>query len=184
MVNVDVDFTYRCIDDAYHGTLLDYAKKIISEKKFMPSKQKDAYLGDGVYFYEGSRWLAANWVERNHGKDAVIGIICACVHYGKCLNLNIPEHRFILKKVRERISQRREIKDRGIKITDALVVNYYTTNINKNIDTIRLTYISESRGKLYEGSNIYDYAQPILCVRNQDKISKISLSFQGKNYHA
>lgn len=182
MANMHVDSTLNSIDDAYHGTLLDDANKIISGKKFIPSKQKDSYLGDGIYFYEGSRWLAAKWVERNHGRNAIIGIICACVHYGKCLNLNIPEHRFILKKVKEKISQQPKFKSMGIKITDALAVNYYATNINKNIDTVRLIYVCEDYGKLYEGSNIFDYAQPMLCVRNQSKITNISLSFQGKNY--
>lgn len=183
MVNMNVASTSNSIDDAYHGTLLDDAKKIIIEKKFIPSKQKDSYLGDGVYFYEGSRWLAANWVERNHGVNAIIGIICACVHYGNCLNLNIPEHRLILKKVKEKISQQPDVKASGIKITDALVVNYYATNINKKIDTVRLTYVRKERGKLYEDSNVHDYVHPMLCVRNQNKIKNIILSFQGKNYH-
>lgn len=188
MANMDVDVTTNSINDAYHGTLLDDANKIIAEKKFIPSKQKDSYLGDGVYFYEGSRWLAANWVERNHGKNSIIGIICACVHFGRCLNLNIPEHRKILKKVKNKISQHPKVKYSGKKITDAFVVNYYATNVNRNIDTVRLTYICKDYenlydGKLYEGSNIYDFAQPMLCVRNQDRITNIVLSFQGGNYY-
>jgi len=141
MVNMCVDFTSRSIDDAYHGALLEDAYKIIKERKFIPTKKEDSYVGDGVYFYEGSRWLAADWVERNYGKGIALGIICATVYFGRCLNLNIPEHRSIIKIVREKISQQREIKTRGIKITDSLVVNYYTTNINKTVDTIRMTYI-------------------------------------------
>jgi hypothetical protein len=182
MANMRVDYNPNSINDAYHGTLYEVAKKIVSEKKFIPSKSNDDYLGDGVYFFEGSRWLAAKWVERNHGKDVYIGIVCACVNYGNCLNLNLPEHRFILNRVKEEIIKQPGFKKLGRRITDAFVVNYYATNINKYLDTIRLTYICQDYGKLYEGSIIYDYAQPMLCVRNHAKISNISLSFGGKDY--
>jgi hypothetical protein len=181
-LNID-STTLRKIDEAYHGTLLEDAYTIIKEGKFIPTKKPDSYLGDGVYFYEYSRWLAAKWVERNHGKHVSLGIICACVDYGKCLNLDTPEHRKILKKVREQMSQRPEIRLKGIKITDALVINYYAENITKDLDTIRFTYVNVALGRLYEGSAINDYVQPMLCVRNDNKIEKISLVFEGSGYH-
>lgn len=182
MGKTGVDYSSNRIDDAYHGTLSENVNTIIKERKFIPTKGDDSYLGDGIYFYEGSRWLAAKWVTRKNGNDAIIGIICATVNYGVCLNLNIPEHRNIIRKVKERISQREDIRSRGIRVTDALVINYYATNINKAIDTIRLTYISTIKGKIYNGSIINDYMQPMLCVRNQDKITNIKLSFQGRDY--
>jgi hypothetical protein len=141
-------------------------------------------LGDGVYFYEHSRWLAANWAEKCLGKGACIGIICACIDYGYCLNLDIPEHRQIIRRVKDLISIRDLQAKKLDRVTDSFVINYYSTNIAKNIDTVRLTYMSDDYKKMmFPGSLISDYRQPMVCVRKQDKISKICIAFEGSDYH-
>lgn len=183
-MKTDVKYSNKTISEAYHGTSQESAIKINDEKKINPSRDDDFYLGDGIYFYEYSKWLAAQWAMRKYGKHSNIGILCACINYGYCLNLDVPEHREVIRRVQERIVKRNTELKITDKITDSYVINYYTKNIACYIDTVRWTYITRGYGTIFTGSQINDYQQPMICVKKDSNISKISLEYVGVGYHA
>lgn len=66
--------------DLYHGTIEEYAKRIISAKKFTPSE--NGWCGKGVYFYDNraKAWWSARrtrTVKRQNGDAAVATIVIA-----------------------------------------------------------------------------------------------------------
>lgn len=164
----------KIVPDAYHGTKLGNAVKILEEGHFIQSRDATTYLGDGVYFYEGSVWHALEWCKRRFA-DCEHGVICATINLGKCLDLNNAEHRALMKKVAVRLSKL------GVKqVTDSVVINYFATNIEK-VDTIRFSHVKVAGkyGKIYQDSRIHDFSQLIICVRNQDVILNIRLIMGG-----
>lgn len=167
----------KIIPDAYHGTTMENARSIVQGGHFKSSRGSDVYLGDGVYFYEASKWHAFEWAKRNYaGVD--LGILRAWVNLGKCLDLNNYEHRLLLKQVR------RELLQRGVsEITDAVVINFYATNIEE-FDTVRAPYTVSQRGMIFPGSKYHEFSQLIICVRNNKRIIKFQIIFEGKKYHA
>lgn len=92
----------KIVPDAYHGTRSDYAQNVIQNKKFHISTGKEQYLGDGVYFFEGSKWNAKDWARRKF-KGEQIGIIKATINLWKCLDLNNKEHLMICVKTQDSI---------------------------------------------------------------------------------
>ncbi|HUU39677.1 MAG TPA: hypothetical protein VMW42_01920 [Desulfatiglandales bacterium] len=171
-----IKYIAKYIPDAYHGTRLDKARRIIQEKKFIINRNPNHFLGDGAYFFEGSRWHAHDWARRLWG-DVDLGLIRAYINLGKCLDLNNYNHRALLKKVRIELV-RRNISD----ITDAVVINFYATKI-EHFDTVRAPYTTPEVGRIYPESKFYDYSQLMICVRNQERILKLTLVFQGRQYH-
>lgn len=159
----------KIIPDAYHGTKYDYALKISKENKFIPAADSNAFLGSGVYFFESSIWHAKEWAKKKYvGED--VGIINAVINLGRCLDLHNQEHKFFLADFRERLKK----KGKDIEITDALVINLITT-INPEIDTVRVTHIQAQYKKIFEESRFFDYSQLIICVKNLNRILKITL---------
>lgn len=164
-----IKYKDRIVPDAYHGTSLETARRIIREGRFKLSKGSHQFLGDGIYFYESSRWHAEKWASKRHEN---IGIICAVINLGKCLDLHNYEYIRLLKKVRKKLLQR------GIpEITDAVVINFSAKQFE--FDTVRATYSSRNLDKIFPGSKFWEYSQLIICVRNQDQILRFKLVFEG-----
>jgi len=59
MENLKLGGPYTCI--GYHGTTRESALKILASKKFLISKGKNQWLGEGVYFFENDLKQAYNW---------------------------------------------------------------------------------------------------------------------------
>ncbi len=172
---IRIAYIAKVVPDAYHGTRLDKAKAIIKQGKFTPSTDKTNYLGDGVYFYEGSRWHAEQWCKRKYPRSP-LGIIRAVINLGKCLDLNNYEYRRLLKKVA------RQLRLKGYKeVTDAFVINFYATNIEE-FDTVRAVYVSMSNkyGAIFPGSKFLEFQQLIICVRNLQSILSFELVLQKR----
>jgi hypothetical protein len=128
-----IRYVEKIVPDAYHGTELGRAKSIEVSRTFDESRGPDHYLGDGVYFYEASRWHAFAWAKRRWGTVAV-GIIRATINLGRCLDLSSYEHRSLLRQVR------RELLEKGVNsITDAVVINFFATMITE-VDSVRGNY--------------------------------------------
>jgi hypothetical protein len=169
-----IAYVDKIIPDAYHGTELKKALKILKEKKFLLSRSKKSYIGDGAYFYESSKWHAEQWCKRCF-PSSEHGIICATINLGKCLDLHNQEYKHLLKKVAI------QLRLKGIKdITDSVVINFYAEKIEA-FDTVRWTYISISKkyDKIFPGSRIHDFSQLIICVKNQSAILSMELAQEG-----
>ena len=164
----------KIIPDAYHGTDFDSACKISSDKEFDPSNDEDDYLGSGVYFFESSRWHAKDWANRKakrNGFDSY-AIIKAQIDLGRCLDLNNFEHRKYLTTVV------RDFERRGaVDINDAVAINFLAAQMP--IDTVRANYVVPEKGKIFKGSRFYDYSCLMICVRNAEAISNMSIDYTG-----
>jgi len=169
-----IAYVDKIIPDAYHGTELKKALKILKEQEFLPSRSKKSYIGDGTYFYESSKWHAEQWCKRKF-PDCGHGIICATINLGKCLDLHNHEHRTLLEKVRNSL-----VKKGYKKITDSFIINFYATKI-EDFDTVRWTYtkIGGRFQEIYPGSKIHSFSQLIICVRNHDAILSMKLAMGG-----
>lgn len=155
----------KLIPDAYHGTSKLNATNILQARKFSSSSGSDFYLGDGIYFFDGSKDLAEWWAKKQFPKYE-IGIIIANIQLGKCLDLTIPEHRNIVKNAKDEFEQ----KTPEEKITDALVINFICTIIEPEIETIRCIFKQGQLSKIYSGSHIFNTMHIVVCVKRHSNI--------------
>lgn len=157
----------KIIPDAYHGTSYENALNIHKEQSFNSSLGDKHYLGDGVYFFEGSSKHAENWAKKVKNFSQ-IGILKAVINLGKCLDLNIPEHMGLIQRVHEKL-----IKQNVQYLSDGFVINATAKIVE--IDTVRWSYTKPDLGTIYKGSRFFKVAQIIICVRNTKLISSIVL---------
>lgn len=161
----------KIIPDAYHGTSKNYAEGIVVTQKFRISKGSDCYLGDGIYFFEGDKDQAKWWARKKY-KNKSIGIIKASINVGMCLDLLISEHREFVKEARRKIEQTAKIS-----VADAVVLNFITTELNPEIDTIKGVFFKYGNDlrKISFGSRIYDHVFMVICVKKHKNILTIAL---------
>lgn len=170
MLKAEIEKYDRMVLNAYHGTCRVDASKILKEG-FKIIRNPNNYLGDGVYFYDGSIQLARNFA-LNVRKFRSYAIIQANVQLGICLDLNTPEHCEILKAVREAIIEKD--KDKEEDITDSLVINWFILYCNPEVETVKWTLTKRRKdkktNKIYPGSRIRPN-EPMICVRKIGNIS-------------
>ena len=164
------EYVDKEVPDAYHGTELGVAKRIEKGERFKKSKRDDLYLGDGVYFFEGSSELAQDWAK---WRFKHYGIICATIQLGFCLDFHTVRAVQIIRFVEEKLKK----KMPGKTIQIPAVINFYVENINPKIDTIRATNVKVNR-PIIEEDKFY-LSELIICVRNLNNIKKVSLVEQG-----
>lgn len=106
----------KIVPDAYHGTELNVAEKILKEQRFEVGSGEKLFLGEGAYFYEGSANLAEVWALKQGRKRGwkTYGVLQARIQLGRCLDLNCPEHRRELEQWAEELMERLD----GIKNPD------------------------------------------------------------------
>lgn len=168
-----VEYIYKVVPDAFHGTSKSNAENILRTKKFILSRSEDCYLGDGIYFFEGAQSLAEWWAKKQN-PDKQVGIILASIQLGRCLDLANPDHRNLVKGVGERIKRRKDKEE----ISDALILNLITTKIEPEIETIRGIFPG-GKGKIYYGSRIYDRIHIMICVKKATNILKFKITYGG-----
>jgi len=176
MADLRVDLLNHSVPNAYHGTSLEGARSIKAEG-FKSKKSLRSYLGDGVYFYEGSVNLARNHATKRR-RLRKYAIIQATIQLGRCLDLNTPEHCRILRIVRSVLIKRK--RENPEDLTDAFIINWYAYNVEKELDTIKWTLTKLAWEQIYPKSLIR-YTEPIICVRNVERISDISVIEERKN---
>lgn len=173
-----VTYYERIIPDAYHGTTLVSAEKILRDREFKPSLYtdfKDHWLGDGAYFFESSEQFAKQQgrkvVRKNNLVDKNIGVIRATINLGRCLNLNTLEHTEAVYAAKEHL--KRAGKE---PVTDALAINLVA--VLTNSDVVKGSFTWRTFGKI---SNRLPIANPVfICVRNQSNILGMTLSYEGE----
>lgn len=179
MLKAEIKKFDRMVPNAYHGTYRVNAGNILREG-FKITRNPHNYLGDGVYFYEGSIQLARNFA-LNVRKFGSYAIIQANVQLGICLDLNTPEHCEILKAVREAIIE--EDKDKEKDITDSFVINWFICHCNPEVETVKWTLTKHRKNnktnKIYPGSRIKPN-EPMICVRNIGNISNARIIAENR----
>lgn len=169
MTEFHVEHISKIIPDAYHGTSSSRAKTIL-KYGFTHSRNEDEYLGDGIYFFEGSILQAQNWASRTFEGD--IGIINAIINLNSCLDLTTEEGREIIKQCRKMmIEQKKGLSE--ARFPDTVIINFLASMTE--IDTVRANYVRVSEKKIYPQSKFYDYSQLMICVRNEKCILKLSI---------
>lgn len=165
-----IKYIYKIVPDAYHGTKLEIAKKIISENKFQfsPYRRGDhPYLGKGVYFFEVALARAIKWAEDKY-KKGEIGVIKAIINLGNCLDLTDPDNIKLLKYTEKKL-----IEEKGLEtITNAYVINACAAI--HDVDTVRSPFYKGN----WTGSN-FPNIELIICVRKDRSIGEISLVYEG-----
>lgn len=169
-----VQFLNKIVPDAFHGSKLDTARQIVRTKAYVPSSgNENLYLGDGVYFYEGSLEYAVEWAQDKFAGHP-IGVVQSTIQLGKCLDLNTRKAVELIVWVREQF--RTKLPDQLVR--DASVLNWLAKY--QKVDTIRATFPnSSSKQKIFSGSHFFR-SQLVICVINQDCIKKHVLVFNGQ----
>lgn len=168
----EIQYVEKFIPDALHGTDIASYNHILKQG-FKHSTGEDQFLGDGVYFWEGSYLLALRWAirraKRNHLNEYVI--IIATIDLGICLDLLKPEHLEIVQKVAQKLKE-----TTSKSINDAIVLNFIDHSIQK-LDTIRAIH-PETRKNIFDKSKFLSNVEPLICVKNTKNILSFSLQEQ------
>lgn len=86
----------------YHGTSQEAARRILETGEMHVSDSPYEWLGDGVYFFQGSIHRARQWAEQRHDSPAVV---CATIELGHCIDLLdnrwVPPIRLIERELRD-----------------------------------------------------------------------------------
>jgi hypothetical protein len=155
------------VPDAYHGTSWVVAQKIVSGG-FIVMRTPGSFMGDGVYFYEGSVILARHHaVTRKRRKQ--YGILKATIKLGRCLDLNTPEHYGMLQDTYGLLVGAGKDPE---KLTDMFIINFFASRTA--VDTVKWTMCPEASREIYPNSRIHGN-EPMICVRNTDNITDISI---------
>jgi hypothetical protein len=158
-------YVYKIVPDAYHGTSLEVAKRIITDNRWHHSSS-DRYLGKGVYFFESALERAKKWAEDKF-KKGEIGIIKAIINLGSCLDLTDPENINLLISLRKKLIKERKLKS----VTNAYVINACAKIYN--VDTVRAPFY---KGEWREG---FYNIELVICVRKNASIMSLSLIYEG-----
>lgn len=173
MASFEIINYQKLVPDAFHGTDLETATTIRDEQSFKGTTDEKEYLGNGVYFFENSKWHAIDWGRRKCKKEGNkdLGVILATVNLGKCLDLNNLEHRGIVKSVIN------HYEEKGYKdILDGVAINFIYNKFN--IDSARATIVTPEVGKIHKKSRFFDYSYLMICIKNKDNIQNINLCYQ------
>lgn len=170
MASAHIKYIYKIVPDAYHGTKLEIAKKIITENKFEDSPYRygdHPYLGKGVYFFEGALARAIKW-SQDKFKKGEIGVIRAIINLGSCLDLTDPDNIKLLKYTKAKL-----LRDKGLPVvTNAYVI--HTCAAIHDVDTVRSPFYKGS----WPGSD-FPNIELIICVRKNRSIGEMSLIYEG-----
>jgi hypothetical protein len=153
----------------YHGTSIEKAEVILSSGQFIPSKNDYDWLGHGVYFWENAPLRAFQWAKQRYRDRGVV--IEANVALGFCLDLTDSRYTSALKQAYERLrdaylesSLPLPINKNKANYLDCLVINYLTTYILPECDTVRAAFLEGD--PIYSGSMLRAQSHIQIVVRN------------------
>lgn len=171
----------------YHGTSMEYAKRIISDG-FKVSRNDHDWLGEGVYFWQDAPQRALewskNWYKSGKGKR---GVVKATVQLKDCMdlldndwNVTIQEasKAFLKKLEAEGITRRNNDQKKGRNRLDCAFYNYLVGILalqGVEIATIR-TAVTEGDPVLPESPICFD-SHVQIAVRDVSLISDVALVY-------
>lgn len=167
----------------YHGTRLSVALDIVNRKRnFHYSRNRDDWLGHGVYFWEYAPQQALWWAERRQKRqnwNEPVAILASMIRLGFCWDLLEPENLQILKTMHERYVQLQLASRQNIpknfnhhKYLDCAVFQYAYAIIEdeqqQSVDSTRAVYVPTGKDKrIWPRSWISQSAHIQICVRNE-----------------
>lgn len=171
----------------YHGTKRSTALRIVQGlEAFVPSTNRDDWLGNGVYFWEYGPQQAWSWADRMRrvrvkanqwDDDEEIAVLGSMIRLGHCLDLLDPLNIRVLKSqvagFRADLAVARRPFPRNVhahRYLDCAIFEYtyaWLAEMGRPIDTCRAVYIpTSSKTRIWNGSWIYEGSHIQLCVRN------------------
>ena len=157
----------------YHGTSRKVGDTIMSTGKFIPSKNDFDWLGHGIYFWEHAPRRAWHWAKEKHGADGVV--IEARINLGFCVDLCDVGFTDALKSAYEGLREASILSSTPLPVNkgkarrlDCLVINYLTTFILSECDTVRAPFLEGD--PIFAGSEFLTQSHLQLVVRNESAI--------------
>ena len=78
----------------YHGTKCGYAKQILEERHFKPSKKSSEWLGRGIYFFKDDALQALLFARARYSNEKYnIRVLKARIETATYFDLTITKHR-------------------------------------------------------------------------------------------
>ncbi len=182
---MDFDFSpfTKIVPDAYHGT--DVANvQSIQNNGFRIGTGGTLHLGDGVYFYEGSKAHAKGYLRFKaiNGAPPKVAVFRCEINLGNCIDLHNKDHTDTLKRFASQVQsmafdnptfrKQHNINSKE-EVTEGFIINLAASLTNA--DTVRGTYWSDF--PLYAGSNIAGNARLVIAVRTLNKILATHLDY-------
>ncbi len=163
----------------YHGTKRSIALEIVQRNRnFKFSRNKDDWLGHGIYFWEHAPQQAWWWAERRrrrHKWDEDVAVLGSMIRLGFCFDLldpvNIKHLEDIFedyKRVQEATGLALPTNVRNHKRLDCAVFQYAYAAFEatgEKVDSSRAVYVPIGKGKrIWHGSWISREAHIQICV--------------------
>jgi hypothetical protein len=162
----------RRVVEGYHGTSWKRALQAVQFQGLSPSRNSWDWLGDGIYFWEGSLNRGIEWAVEHHGEAPAV--IKADVRFGRCLDLFdtawVPVFQAAYQRVVRAYQQKALPLPRnrgGNHSLDRVVINYICEELYQ-IDTVRGPFLEGK--EVFPGSFLPDLAHVQITVRNPDMI--------------
>jgi hypothetical protein len=167
----------------YHGTRLSVALDIVNRRRtFKFSRNRDDWLGHGIYFWEYAPQQAYWWAERRkrrQGWNEPIAILGSMIRLGFCFDLLDPYNVRYLKEIHGEYRATETAAGRAIsenanhhKYLDCAVFQYAYAAIESpedqlTVDSARAVYVPTGDEKrIWTRSWISEGAHVQICVRN------------------
>lgn len=171
----------------YHGCDADLVNEIVAQKKDLkPSENDYDWLGDGIYFWEGSYQRAFDWASNGNPKDRERiknpGVLGAVIDLGECLNLIESEYLELVQQAFKNMQALFELgklemprnagADKMGRTLDCAVFRFlHESRKRQNLssfDTIRAFFVEGE--ELYPGARINHKDHIQICVCNPSQI--------------
>jgi hypothetical protein len=147
----------------YHGTSSDVAEEIKRTYFKLSAPDSGAYLGEGVYFFDGQLSQAKRWAITRYSKVGKgIAVIESRIRHGRILNLTDREHRDLVLWFEAEFN-RKSLK----KATLPTIIDIVAEKLQ--IDVIKAVRIPSNASLIMETSFSSD-VEVILAVRNLTNI--------------
>src|SRR6266480_1064364 len=163
----------KIVPDAYHGT--DAANvESIKTTGFRVGTAGNLYLGDGIYFYEGSIGHAKGYPTIGN-KTCKVAVFRCEINLGKCLDLHNQQHKAALQTFAARIRhaaydspafRKKHNITSPEEVTEPFIINLAATICGA--DTVRATH--GFGNPLFAGSKLSGESRLVIAVRDPKKI--------------
>ncbi|MCH8962597.1 MAG: hypothetical protein IH820_15100 [Bacteroidetes bacterium] len=151
------------VGDAYHGT--DAANvESIQANGFTVGRSRDLFLGDGIYFYQGSQREAYKWAENLRQFQNIV-VFKARINMGRCLDLDAWEHRELLEALETEILESRVVDEVPLPVAINMLSEYWS------FDTVKKTQQKKKPAAPFFKSPVYSYTRTYIAVRNPARIA-------------
>jgi hypothetical protein len=165
------------VDNAYHGTDLATTRKIIAGERFRYSRGPDQWLGNGVYFFEGSIGLATYFGKRKarQKRSEDYAVLRASVQLGRCLDLTTEKYRQQLAKWIELLRTKATLK-----LSRAWIINSFVMRGCRGCDTVRCRFPPGLPGDSESAFAFSKQEHIQIAVLTVNNISNIAFTRKGK----